>query len=177
MPACQVSATLYMYTVAVIIIAMSRVIITVDQKNLAVILIWPIGGLHEEQTHFIWCFAYNYVKCFHQCEVKPLIVARTCTCMECTYSFLTVGIICSLYKYRCTYRISLISSPGLLFFSSYWDGEATIQGRLLNEGGVYSLLLLYRGKFSRRIIFTFFMDWSGTTNQYFTCTTLILPTS
>ena len=33
------------------------------------------------------------------------------------------------YKY-CT---SLISSLGLLFFSSYWDGEATIQRKLLNE--------------------------------------------
>ena len=31
------------------------------------------------------------------------------------------------------YRISFISSPGLLIFSSYWDGEATIGGGILNE--------------------------------------------
>ena len=32
------------------------------------------------------------------------------------------------------YRISFIASPGLLFFSSYCEWEATIGGGLLNEG-------------------------------------------
>ena len=35
-----------------------------------------------------------------------------------------------------TYHISLISSPGLLIFSSYWDREGTIRGGLLNEAGL-----------------------------------------
>ena len=33
-----------------------------------------------------------------------------------------------------TYGISLISSPGLVFFSSYWDGETTIREGLLTKG-------------------------------------------
>ena len=66
---------------------------------------------------------------------------------------------CDLLSGKYKYRISLISSLGLLFFLLYWDGEATIQGGLLNEVGIHSSLLSYSVKFSNRIIFAFL--WIG----------------
>ena len=63
------------------------------------------------------------------------------------------------------YSISLISSLGILFFSSYWDGEATIQGGQ-TRGHLFFVITGIAPNFMAHS-FAYSADWSGTTIQCF----------
>ena len=58
------------------------------------------------------------------CQIHSDIIIANCKQQQ-NVLFKSVGVFVDVQHY-CMYHSSLITSPGLLIFSSHWDGEATI---------------------------------------------------